>query len=362
MSFRRLLSSFDCLLFGSALLLALLGILGVYSAGLQNPVAAAFSRQLLWTGMGLIVCFIVFSIDYHHLVDYAFPMYALSILLLIGILIFGREINGSKSWLTIFGFQFQPSELVKVVVILTLTRYLSTLNEKYLRREHLISLALITLLPVLLVVLQGDLGTALMYFPILAGMMFISGIRLRLVVVSVLIALCLAPIGWLFLKDYQKQRIMVTFQPDLDPKGVGYQTRQSQIAIGSGGLMGTGIGNGMQSQLGFVPEIHTDFIFALLAEESGLLGACLVLMLYLCVLSRMIHIGEQARDRAGILVVTGIASLIFFHVVINVGMTLGVLPAIGIPLPLLSYGGSSAVSTYVALGLALNVHHHRFVY
>jgi rod shape determining protein RodA len=362
MSFRRLLSSFDYLLFTSALLLALLGILGVYSAGLQNPASTAFSRQLLWTGLGLFACFVVFSIDYHYLVDYAFPLYVLSLLLLIAILVFGREINGSKSWIMFAGFQFQPSELVKVVVILMLTRYLSTLNQTYLRHPQLISLAVITMIPVLLVVMQGDLGTALMYFPILAGMMVISGIRMRLVVVAMAIALCLAPIGWLFLKDYQKQRIRVTFDPDLDPKGIGYQTRQSQIAIGSGGLLGTGIGNGMQSQLGFVPEIHTDFIFALLAEEAGLLGACLVLMLYLCVLSRMIRIGEQARDRAGILIVTGIASLIFCHVVVNVGMTVGVLPAIGIPLPLLSYGGSSAISTYVALGLALNVHYHRFVY
>ncbi|MFB3903648.1 MAG: rod shape-determining protein RodA [Acidobacteriota bacterium] len=362
MSIRRIVSSFDVLLFAGAMSLAFLGILGVYSASLQNPASNAFTRQLLWTGLGLVLCFIVFSIDYHYLVDYAFHLYVLSILLLIGILIFGREINGSKSWLTIGGQNFQPSEVVKVVVILALTRYLSGLNEDYLKRRSFVILTGITLIPVCLVVLQGDLGTALMYFPILGGMMLIGGLKFRFVAAVMVLALLLAPTSWLVLKDYQKQRIMVTLDPSLDPKGIGYQTRQSQIAIGSGGLLGTGIGNGLQSQLGFVPEIHTDFIFALLAEETGLAGACLVLMLYLFVLSRMVRIGEQARDRQGILIITGVASLIFFHVVINVGMALGITPAIGIPLPLLSYGGSSALSTYVALGLALNVHYHRFVY
>ncbi|RPI24950.1 MAG: rod shape-determining protein RodA [Acidobacteria bacterium] len=362
MSVTRILSRFDLLLFAGSMALAFLGILGVYSASLQSPASSAFSRQLIWTALGLFICFIVFSIDYHHLVDYAFHLYVLSIGLLVGILLFGKTINGSKSWLTIGGQNFQPSEVVKVIVILALTRYLSNLSEDYLKRQHFIALVVIAMIPVCLVVLQGDLGTALMYFPILGGMMLIGGLKFRFVAAVMALGLAMAPAGWLVLEDYQKQRILVTFDPDLDPKGYGYQTRQSQIAIGSGGLLGTGLGNGLQSQLGFVPEIHTDFIFALLAEETGLLGACLVLMLYLFVLSRMIRIGEQARDRSGILIITGIASLIFFHVVINVGMALGITPAIGIPLPLLSYGGSSALSTYAALGLALNVHYHRFVY
>jgi rod shape determining protein RodA len=166
----------------------------------------------------------------------------------------------------------------------------------------------------------------------------------------------------LALKDYQKQRILVTLDPDLDPQGIGYQTRQSQIAIGSGGLLGKGVGQGLQSKLGFVPEVHTDFIFALLAEEIGFVGASIILMLYLLVLMRLIHIAETARDRVGILIVTGVASLMFFHVVVNVGMTLGILPAIGIPLPLLSYGGSSILTTFAALGLALSVFQRRFVY
>jgi len=355
-------SRFDLYLFGAAMLLALFGVLGVYSASLHSPVSSAFSRQLVWTAMGLVICFVVLSIDYHYLTDHAFTLYAVSIAVLIGILLVGKEINGSKSWLSIGGFGFQPSELVKVVVILTITRYLADLNENYLRSQHFIRLAGIVMVPVLLVIMQGDLGTALMYFPILAGMMLVAGLKPRFIVGVLVLVVLVAPIGWFSLKGYQKQRIMVTFNPELDPKGIGYQTRQSQIAIGSGGLFGTGIGNGLQSQLGFVPEVHTDFIFSLLAEETGLVGAFIVLMLYLFVLLRLLVIAEKARDRAGILIMTGIASLMFFHVAVNVGMTLGMVPAIGIPLPLLSYGGSSAVSTYVALGLALNVHFRRFVY
>ena len=344
------------------MLLALFGVLGVYSASLHSAMANAFVRQLVWTAMGLVICFTVLSIDYHYLTDHAFSLYAVSIAVLIGILLVGKEINGSKSWLSIGGFGFQPSELVKVVVILAITRYLADLNENYLRRTHFIRLAAIVMVPVLLVILQGDLGTALMYFPILAGMMLVAGLKPRFIIGVMVLVVLVAPIGWFSLKEYQKQRIMVTFYPDLDPKGIGYQTRQSQIAIGSGGILGTGIGNGLQSQLGFVPEVHTDFIFSLLAEETGLVGAFIVLLLYLFVLLRLLLIAEKARDRAGILIMTGIASLMFFHVAVNVGMTLGMVPAIGIPLPLLSYGGSSAVSTYVALGLALNVHYRRFVY
>ena len=244
MGFNRVLSKFDYLLFGAAMLLALHGVLGVYSASLQNSASGAFSRQLLWTGLGLVICFVIFSIDYHHLVDYAFALYTLSIGLLIWILLFGKTINGSKSWLSIGGQNFQPSEVVKVVVILALTRYLTELQENYLRRHHLIALGAIISAPVLLVILQGDLGTALMYFPILGGMILVAGLRMKIVVIVLIAALAIAPAGWLLLKDYQKQRIMVTFDPDLDPKGIGYQTRQSQIAIGSGGLLGTGLGNG----------------------------------------------------------------------------------------------------------------------
>jgi rod shape determining protein RodA len=214
----------------------------------------------------------------------------------------------------------------------------------------------------ILITIQGDLGTALMYLPILMGMVVVVGVRKQLLVGVLVVSLCVAPLSWFFLQDYQKQRILVTFDPGLDPQGIGYQSRQSQIAIGSGGLFGKGLGQGLQSQLGFVPEIHTDFIFAILAEEIGFVGSILILMLYLLILMRLIRIAETARDRVGILMSAGVASLMFFHVAINVGMALGIVPPIGIPLPLLSYGGSATVTVFAALGLALNVYQRRFVY
>jgi rod shape determining protein RodA len=359
---RRLFSQFDFFLFGNCLVLAMLGVIGVYSAGLHGATSIGFTRQLTWVALGVLLSLVVFSIDYRFLVDHAFLLYAASILVLIGILVFGTEINGSKSWVSIGGIGFQPSEMVKVVTILTLARYLSAISDKYLRHRQFLILAGITLAPVVLITMQGDLGTALMYFPILLGLMLVAGLKMRFLVAVLLIGLCVAPMSWFFLKDYQKQRVLVTLDPSLDPQGIGYQTRQSQIAIGSGGITGKGLGNGMQSQMGFVPEVHTDFIFSLLAEETGLLGSLFILLLYLALLIRLFKVAESARDRTGILIVAGVMFLIFFHVVINIGMTLGILPPIGIPLPLLSYGGSSTITTFLALGLALSVHYRRFVY
>lgn len=361
MSARGFLSQFDYFLFLAALILALIGALGIYNASAEGGDYSLFVRHILWIGLGVGICFFVMSIDYHFLADHAFLLYGLSAFLLLGILFFGTEINGSKSWLTFGGVSFQPSEMAKVAVILVLARYLSEISGSHMQRRHLFVLASLTLLPMILITLQGDLGTALMYLPILFGVVVVAGLKMRFLAGILIVSLCVAPLGWFFLKDYQRQRILVTLDPGLDPQGIGYQSRQSQIAIGSGGLFGKGLGQGLQSQLGFVPEIHTDFIFAILAEEIGFVGSILILMLYLLVLMRLILIAEKARDRVGILILTGVASLIFFHVAINVSMTLGIVPPIGIPLPLLSYGGSSTLTTFAALGLALNVYQRRFV-
>lgn len=359
---RRLFSGIDYPLLGGALLLALIGVAGIYSATLPLGSNAIFTRQLLWVGLGLLACFLLLSIDYHFLVDHAFVFYGASILVLVGVLFFGTEINNSRSWLTVGGIAVQPSELVKLVLILALTSYLAELNENYLQRRQILVLAGLTLPPVVLVALQGDLGTALIYPCILIGIMIVAGLRWRVAGSVILVGLLVAPAVWVSLRDYQRQRIMVTLDPSLDPQGVGYQTRQAQIAIGSGGLTGKGLGNGLQSQLGFVPEIHTDFIFALLAEEAGLLGGAAILGLYLLLLFRLVRVAESARDRTGILLVTGVCSYLFCHLFVNLGMVVGILPAVGIPLPLLSYGGSSTLTVFLALGLVLNVHYRRFIY
>ncbi|MCH8818770.1 MAG: rod shape-determining protein RodA [Acidobacteria bacterium] len=358
---RRFLSQFDFFLFLAVVILALIGALGIYNASAGDGNYSLFARHLLWVGLGVAVCLFITSIDYHFLTDHAFLLYGLTTLLLIGILVFGTEVNGSKSWFAIGQFSFQPSEITKVVLILVLARYLSEISGSYLQYRHLFTLGALTLCPMILITLQGDLGTALMYIPILFGVVMVAGLRIRVLIGILMVTLCVAPLGWFFLKDYQKERILVTLDPGRDPQGIGYQSRQSQIAIGSGGLFGKGLGQGLQSQLGFVPEIHTDFIFAILAEEIGFVGSISILMLYLLVLMRLVRIAESARDRVGILLITGVTSFIFFHVAMNVSMTLGIMPPIGIPLPLLSYGGSSTITTFAALGLALNVHQRRFV-
>jgi rod shape determining protein RodA len=359
---RRAFTQFDIALLAIALSLSAVGVLGVYSATEGWGGSTLYVNQMIRVGLGLLVCLLIVTVSYRLLVDYAFVWYVGAVGLLTWVLFFGNVVNNSRSWINIAGFNFQPSEITKIIVILALTKYLSELNSNYLSYRNLLAIGLITGIPFVLVMLQGDWGTALMYLPLAAGIAFVSGIRGKLLVVIALIMVLLVPAVWFNLKDYQKMRVMVTIDPDLDPQGYGYQTRQSRIAIGSGGVFGRGIGNGLQSRLGFVPESHTDFIFALLAEETGFIGSSLVLLLFIILLLRLLSIAEQARDRTGILIATGVAFLLLSHIVINIGMVIGILPAIGIPLPFLSYGGSSIIATFMAIGLALNVRLRRFFY
>ncbi len=238
---------------------------------------------------------------------------------------------------------------------------LGQFKKEYLPYSKLLQCTALGLLPVILILLQGDLGTAIMYLPILGGMLWMSGIRPKVMIIILLCLLLAAPVGWMVLKDYQKQRIKTVFNPELDPQGIGYQTRQSLIAMGSGGFFGKGIGKGLHAQLGYVPESRTDFIFTLLVEEAGFVGAFFILTLYLIILWRMLEISRNARNRIGLLITTGVIFFFLSHLVINIGMATGLLPAIGIPLPLLSYGGSSLLASTAALGLALNVNSRRFV-
>ena len=361
---RRLsfLGYFDLPLIAVVLCLAGIGLTGVYSATLHGAQSNLFLKQIIWICAGTVLFLFLNLSDYRFPIDHAFVIYAAAVFSLVAVLLFGTEVHGSRSWIRISGVGFQPSEFAKVAVVLVLARYLGGQHEDYLSKTRILILTGLTLCPALLVVMQGDLGTALTYFPILMGTMFVAGLRLRLVLQALTLSLLSAPFAWFALKDYQQQRILVTLNPSLDPQGVGYQTSQSIIAVGSSGLTGKGFGQGLQSQLGFVPEIHSDFVYALLTEEWGLLGGGLILCLYLLLFQRLAWIGGQARDRSGILIVTGVASLIGFHVLVNVGMSLGISPPIGITLPLLSYGGSSTLAFLICLGLAASVYRRRFVY
>jgi len=360
MNLRKAIYQLDYMLIASALLLVMSGLLAAYSLSLGDGETSLFMRQLSRVGIAFFLCLIFLYIDYEFLSYYAAVFYIFLLLLLLGVLLFGTEINGSRSWLSLGTFRFQPSEPGKIIFILFFAGMLGQLKKDYLSLAKLAQCAAIGLLPVGLIILQGDMGTAIMYLPILAGMLWMAGVRWKLMLIVLLCLLLVAPAGWMILKDYQKLRIKAVFNPELDPQGIGYQTRQSLIAMGSGGFFGKGIGQGLHARLGFVPESHTDFIFTLLVEETGFMGALFILSLYLILLWRMLEISRIARNRTGLLITTGILCFFLSHLIINIGMATGILPAIGIPLPLLSYGGSSLLASAAALGLALNVALRRF--
>ncbi len=360
MNFRKSLSQLDFLLIISSLLLIVGGLLAAYSLSQGGTDQTLYLKQASRVGIALIICLLFISLDFEILTYYSIIFYAFLLVLLVGVLLFGTEINNSRSWFDIGGFRFQPSEPGKLIFILFLAGLLGRSKAEYLPLSKLVQYSLLGMIPVLLILLQGDLGTAVMYLPILAGMLWISGIRPKVLIIILICFLLVAPAGWMVLKDYQKLRIKAVYNPELDPQGIGYQTRQSLIAMGSGGFFGKGIGNGLHAQLGYVPESHTDFVFTLLVEETGFVGAFSILILYLIILWRMLEIARNSRNRTGLLITVGIVSFFLSHLVVNVGMATGLLPAIGIPLPLLSYGGSSLLASAVALGLLLNVNLHRF--
>ena len=356
------LTQFDSQLLTLTAVLALIGLAGIYSATLHGANPSFFSKQVAWLAIGAVAFLFVALGDYRWLTEKANLLYWATNIVLFAVLLFGKEISGSRSWVGIGGLGGQPSEFAKIAIILALTRQLADFGDQKLDLRHITPLALTVLVPIVLVVLQGDLGTAITYLPVLFGIIAVIGFRLRLLLVSTTIAILGAPVAWFALKDYQQQRILSTLDPSMDPQGIGYQASQSLIAIGSSGLDGKGLGQGLQSQLGFVPEIHSDLIYSLLTEEWGLIGGTMILSLYLMLVLRILWVGERAPDRVGMVLVSGVASLLAFHVVINIGMTLGLVPLIGIPLPLLSYGGSSTITFLIALALVTSVYRRRFLY
>lgn len=360
MIMRKSLHQLDFLLIAASLMLLGCGLVAAYSLSLGAADSDLHVKQMIRIGIAFLICVLFMYIDFEILSYYSVVFYGFLLLVLLGVLFFGTEINNSRSWIGVEGFRLQPSEPGKIVLILFLAGILGQVKTDYLRLSKLVQCSLLGLLPVILILLQGDLGTALMYIPILAAMLWISGIRAKLIIVILLCLLLAAPAGWMVLKDYQKLRIKAVFNPDLDPQGIGYQTRQSLIAMGSGGFLGKGIGKGLHAQLGYVPESHTDFVYTLMVEETGFIGAFTILLLYLILLWRMMEIARNARNRNALLITVGVISFFFSHLVINVGMATGLLPAIGIPLPLLSYGGSSLLASSAALGLVLNVNLRRF--
>lgn len=357
---RAQLREIDGVLVALLVMITLAGALLIYSATAASGGGHAW-KQLVWMAVSLAVFVLTISIDYKVWMAFAPYIYGLFLVFMAGLFLFGKTVAGSRSWIGIASMGGQPSEIAKIVVILVLARVFAEYRASYASTGMiLLSLALVGA-PVGLILLQPDFGTAMCFMPILFGALILAGLTKKTVAAFLIGAVVLGSAGWMFfLKDYQKKRIEVLINPSQDPRGAGYHVLQSQIAIGSGGLTGKGFLKGTQSGLKFLPARHTDFVFAVLGEEFGFVGITIVLGLYFAMLARMFRSVGKSRDRAGIYITFLAASVISFQFLVNVLMIVGLLPITGIPIPLLSYGGSSLLASYFAVGLVVNVKMRRF--
>lgn len=363
---RRFLSfrDFDWALLAMVMLLCALSVFEIYSATLHTKYTGFHSKQLFWVAGGLVAMFIVSRIDYHRLLDWVPWAYGVCLLALGAVLVVGQRVLGARRWIRLGPMHFQPSEWVKLVLILAVARYFANLGGRSLTWKDIFKAFALVGLPMLMVIKQPDLGTTLTYTPILIAGLFLGGINLRQALILMTAGVVLVAGVWTsgrVLKPYQKARLTSFINPDDDPRGTGYQIRQSLIAVGSGGIWGQGAEKGTQTQGDFLPIPHADFIFAAFSEEHGFAGAVLVLLLYFLILMRLIQNAQTAADLPGSLIIMGVVAVLTFQIAVNVGMVIGFMPVTGIPLPLMSYGGSSVLFTFLALGVAMNVRMRRFV-
>jgi rod shape determining protein RodA len=355
---------FDWLLLIFVLMICALGVMEIQSATVHTKFAGSHIRQIYWILAGVGSMFVISAVNYQALLDRIHWFYIAAVASLMAVLLFGTKALGAKRWIKMpGGNHFQPSEWVKLILILAVAKYFADLQQRELSWQDFLKAGGIVGIPMLLVLKQPDLGTALTYLPIAAMGMFLGGLQWKQGVAVALLAI--GGIGAAFyvpqvhlLKSYQKQRLTSYQDPDSDPQGSGYQVKQSMIAVGSGGLWG---GKGSQTHGAFLPIPQTDFIFAAFAEEHGFVGALGVLLLYFIVLMRLTQNAQTAPDRAGTFVVMGVVAVLSFHILVNVGMVVGFMPVTGIPLPLMSYGGSSVLFMFLALGMVMNVRMRRFV-
>jgi rod shape determining protein RodA len=355
---------FDWLLLVFVLMICGLGVMEIRSATVHTKFAGSHIRQVYWILGGVAAMFAISAVNYQILLDRIHWFYIAAVASLMAVLIFGQKYLGAKRWIKMpGGNHFQPSEWVKLILILAVAKYFADMRQRELSWPDFIKAGAIVAIPMLMVLKQPDLGTALTYLPIAAMGIFLGGLQWKQGLTVVLLATL--GVGAVFLvprihvlKSYQKQRLTSFVDPELDPQGSGYQVEQSKIAVGSGGLWG---GKGSQTHGAFLPVPQTDFIFAAFAEEHGFVGALGVLLLYFIVLMRLTQNAQTAPDRAGTFVVMGVVAVLSFHILVNVGMVVGFMPVTGIPLPLMSYGGSSVLFMFLALGMVMNVRMRRFV-
>ena len=358
----RSLREIDWPLLLITLLIAAAGVLQIYSATHETVWRDAWWKQIAYIGVGVLLMWLFSRIDYHVLMGNAYIFYGVSVAALVGVFVVGTVAGGARRWIPLGGgFKLQVSEFVKLAVLLLVARYLTDLKKENLHWKDLLKISGLVLAPMVLVAKQPDLGTALTYMPMLVAGVLLAGVRWQyLVVIAVVLAVSL-PVGWYLLHDYQRARLTTFIDPAADPRGSGYQVIQSKIAVGHGGMWGKGVTRGTQTQLQFLPVPHTDFIFSAFGEEHGFVGVVVVLGLYFLLLMQVVQNAQTAPDKAGMLICMGVAALLLFHVLVNVGMVVGRMPVTGIPLPLMSAGGSNTLSVFMMLGLVNNVRLRRFV-
>ena len=356
---------FDWLLLTLVLLMSVISVLEIKSATLHTKFHGFGSKQVGFLAVGIVLMFLISAVDYHRLIDIAPWAYGVGFLALLAVIVVGAKVMGARRWINLGGgVHFQPSEWVKLVLILAVARYFWGLAGRELSWIDIGKAFAMVGLPMLLVLKQPDLGTALTYFPVLVAGLFLGGIRPKQVAVLVLgftVLIAGAYLSGKRLKPYQQARITSFINPGSDPRGAGYQILQSKIAVGSGGLWGKGTNKGTQTQGDFLPIPYTDFIFAAFCEEHGFIGGIGILFLYFLILTRLIQNAQQASDLPGTFIVMGVVAVILFQILVNIGMVIGLMPVTGIPLPLMSYGGSSIMFTFLALGIVMNIRMRRFV-
>ncbi len=355
---RRILKNIEWGILICAIILTIIGLVALTSAT-KNSDYDELKRQVMWLVISIPVMIVIIFIDYDIIAKISPVLYGIIIIMLIGVL-FTEPINGASSWFTIGQFTLQPAEFAKIICILMLALVITKIQSKgkdeLSRPTRLLLVLLVFAVPTLLIIKQPDYGTAFAFVMALIFMLFAAGIKKRYIIAAVLLVVILAPLLYFFvLPEHARTRIDVFLNPDLDPRGAGYNIIQSKIAIGSGELFGMGLFKGNQTQLGFLYPKTTDFIFALIAEEMGFIVAASVIILYVIMITKAVYVAKTAKDDSGSYIAMGIAGVFFFHMIENIGMTMGLLPITGIPLPFVSYGGSSLLSNFIMLGLLLNI-------
>lgn len=356
---KRLFGQFDTPLFITVILLCILGTVVIASATASTDGGSIsyVKTQILSTLFGILGIFVLLKFDYEMFGKFYIPVYVVSNLLLMMVFIFGTGGDewGGESWIRIGAIGFQPAEIVKIGVIISIAKLIEENRDRINEPLVLLKVLAFAGFPIGLIMLQPDFGTAMVYAFFTAVMLFLADLNLKYIFASIGTALASLPIVWILLDTYQKNRILDFLDPSRDTQGSGYQVIQSKIAIGSGKVFGMGLLNGNQTQYGFLPEKHTDFIFAVVGEELGLIGGIALMGLLFMLLYRLISIAKNSRDLFGSLIVAGIAAMMFAHIIENVGMTMGVTPVTGIPLPFMSYGGTFQLTNLIAIGIVLNI-------